>query len=124
MRLTYPLPPRIHGDNLQAEVDAALGLTPGTTLVWVDQTTLTLVVPEGSMVASVAAVVAAHTGESTAEQKAELDADAEAEGIARDLGPLLAKARAVRAGAESFTPAQRDRILAGLVLLVARRLRS
>lgn len=123
MLLFYPLPSAINGGNLAAEIEGALSLPPGSVAVAVSGDAVGVNVPDGTTVAPVAAAVAAHTGQPTAAQQAEVAADAEAGQAVRNLEPILAKCRAVLAGTDTFTAAQRDRLLAALVLVVHRRLR-
>lgn len=118
MILTYPLPEPLIGDNLEAEL-AATGI-PSAVTAYEDH--IEVLVPEGTDEQSVAAVVQAHTGMPTPEQQAQIDAESEADQTVRDLEPILAKCRQVVRGEGSFTNAQRDRLLAGLVLVVHRRL--
>lgn len=100
--LTFPLPNPFNGSSL-AE---ALGVTPLDLFVKGDELGVNL--PESER-DRVAAAVAAHTGEPTAEEQADRDE--------RDqLDALRAKARAVWRGEDTFTVAQVQKILAGLVL--------
>lgn len=67
MTLSYPIPAVLIGDNLALEITAATGVQ--NVKVYADETTVFVVVPEGTDSAAVAAVVAAHTGSLTPKQQ-------------------------------------------------------
>lgn len=118
--LVFPAPPVLNGGNLEAEIAAVIGLAVRVTS---RGDVIDVAGPDGLEEAVIAPIVAAHTGLPTPAQQAELDADAEADQAARNLEPILAKCRAVLAGTDTFTAAQVQKLLAGLTLVVHRRLR-
>lgn len=120
--LIYPLPDPLHGDNLAREIEGALSL-PFDSVVVSRGAELIIGVPDNADEQVVGTTVNAHTGLPTSEQLAEIAAQAEARDAIQSFGPLIAKAKAVYAGTDTFTNAQSQRILAALVLLVYRKLR-
>ena len=104
---TFTLPPLVDVDQLRSEL-AALGV-PGLASAVRSGATVQLTFDEALVdvtVDEIQAVITAHRPDDLA-----------------DLDQLVAKARDVWSGSGTFTPAQAQKILAGLVLVVARYLR-
>lgn len=109
-RFTAPAPAAVDVPSLRIEIEAATGLsiTDGGrdgTVLWVEFET-TEGVDDIALAETVRQTVAAHAPQEM-----------------RDLDPIIEKAQAVARGEDTFTAAQLQRIVARLVLVVARHLR-
>lgn len=110
MTLSYPVPAVLIGDNLALEIAAATGAEG--VKVYVDGTTLFVVVPEGTDSTAVNAVVAAHTGSLTPAQQEMVAFESDARQHVQHLKDYLA------ADPASITNAQTVHVVQDLVRAV------
>lgn len=126
MEFQYIKPDLFNGDGLRTEITAALRLPEASVvLTWQDKDLKVIIdsdIPVDSE-KTIENLVSAHTGELTPVQVAEAQAESAAQQAKTSFDNLVEKCLEVQTGKAIFTDAERDELLAGIVLYITRRVK-